>query len=160
MKTINDDHQLFASFFKNDSIAPYAYLLSKRLQEGKICIHKKDVDLYSTEIPYPPPFSDVSSKKLISLVGASGKNSPFILHKDRLYLHRYFTYETQILAAIANLLNAEKSEIKERVKSLQKNILQATEMNRPVNTFLPMPKYSMLYKPLKYYNSLNRKTVG
>lgn len=120
MKTINDTHQQFASFFKSEAIAPFAYLLSKRLHEGHICIYKKDADIYCKELPYQPPFVDITSKKLNAIVGTAGNNKPFILHKDRLYMHRYFTYETQILSAIAELLKTEQAERTEREKSLQK----------------------------------------
>jgi len=38
MKTINVLHQQFAEYFGSEKIKPYAYLLSKKLKEGHICL--------------------------------------------------------------------------------------------------------------------------
>jgi exodeoxyribonuclease V alpha subunit len=45
MQTINDVHQQFAAFFKSDLLKPYAYLVSKRLAEGHICLQLEDLNL-------------------------------------------------------------------------------------------------------------------
>ena len=118
MKTINDVHQQFASFFKDDALSPFAYLLSKRMEEGHTCIHKNDVGRYSNELPYPPPFATESLGKMMPLVGAANDICPFILHKNMLYLHRYFTYETKLLTAIALFLKREQELQPQRQQQL------------------------------------------
>ncbi len=118
MKTINDVHQQFAGFFKQEGLAPFAYLVSKRLEEGHICIHNNDVVRYSKELPYSPPYSVGLLGKMKPTVGAAGDISPFILHKNMLYLHRYFTYETKLLTAIAALLKNEKEMLQQRQQDL------------------------------------------
>jgi exodeoxyribonuclease V alpha subunit len=89
------------------------------MQEGHICIHKNDVERYSNELPYPPPYAIGSFGKMKPMVGTSEDISPFILHKDMLYLHRYFTYETQLLNAIAALLKMEKDLQQQRQQELR-----------------------------------------
>ena len=116
MKTIDDVHLQFASFFQSAPLAPFAYLLSKRMQEGHTCIHQNDVAYGGSDFPFQPPFA--SLKKIAPLVGLAGQVCPFILHKDRLYLHRYFSYETQILQSIGNLLHSERALQSQREQQL------------------------------------------
>ncbi len=49
MITINDVHQQFAEFFKSDAIKPFAYLVSKRLAEGHICVNLDELELSELE---------------------------------------------------------------------------------------------------------------
>ncbi len=119
MKTSNDVHEQFAHFFQNNRLAPFAYLLYKRMQEGHTCIHTQDALLYRDELPYSPPFDVEALSGMQPLVGLAEDSSPFILHKERLYLHRYFGYETQILQAISSMLQKDSSEKEDRVQSLQ-----------------------------------------
>lgn len=138
MKTIDDVHQLFANFFKNETLAPFAYLLSKKLQEGHICIHKNDPALNSNEIPYPPPFNAANLNAIHQLVGSSKDIRPFILHKDQLYLHRYFNYESTILHKIGALLKSEITQQVDRKNELMKiaGLIKSLQANYPINTSL------------------------
>jgi exodeoxyribonuclease V alpha subunit len=138
MKTIDDVHQLFANFFKNETLAPFAYLLSKKLQEGHICIHKNDPALNSNEIPYEPPFNAANLNAIHPLVGSSKDIRPFILHKDQLYLHRYFNYESRILHKIGALLKSEIAQQVERENELIKivGLIKSLQANYPINAFL------------------------
>ena len=138
MKTIDDVHQLFANFFKNETLAPFAYLLSKKLQEGHICIHKNDPALNSNEIPYPPPFNAANLNTIHQLVGSSKDIRPFILHKDQLYLHRYFNYESRILHKIGALLKSEITQQVGRKNELIKiaGLIKSLQANYPINAFL------------------------
>ena len=138
MKTIDDVHQLFANFFKNETLAPFAYLLSKKLQEGHICIHKNDPALNSNEIPYEPPFNAANLNAIHQLVGSSKDIRPFILHKDQLYLQRYFNYESTILHKIGALLKSEITQQEDRKNELMKIsvLVKSLQANYPINTSL------------------------
>ena len=138
MKTIDDVHQLFANFFKNETLAPFAYLLSKKLQEGHICIHKNDPALNSNEIPYEPPFNAANLNAIHQLVGSSKDIRPFILHKDQLYLQRYFNYESTILHKIGALLKSEITQQEDRKNELMKIsvLVNSLQANYPINTSL------------------------
>ena len=49
---ITDDvHRQFAEFFDDKNIWPYAYVLSKKLAEGNICIDLNDPSLFDATTP-------------------------------------------------------------------------------------------------------------
>jgi exodeoxyribonuclease V alpha subunit len=52
------------------------------------------------------------------VAAAEGEKQPFILHNDRLYLQRYFAYETSIVESIQSFLVIEKKARPERVRLL------------------------------------------
>lgn len=141
MRTLNDVHWQFASFFEEERLRPYAYLLSKRMQEGHICIHPADVRIFKHEIPFEFEFEPGLLFRIPQYVSTRpDRISPFILHKDRLYLQRYFSYETQILESIQELMQAEidmQNERREQLSNLKPFIqkLQATIDNTglPIN---------------------------
>jgi exodeoxyribonuclease V alpha subunit len=47
-----------------------------------------------------------------------GAKRPFVLHNNRLYLQRYFNYETQILNRIKAFVEGEKGQAEKRIKEL------------------------------------------
>jgi exodeoxyribonuclease V alpha subunit len=126
---INDVHQQFAAFFHGERLAPYAYLVSKKLSEGHICV---DLSALDQEKDYLPPvyqplitkgIPDLSREKLVA---GPGESQPFILHHGRLYLQRYFRYETMILEGIRRLLETEAPVRTARCEALlnQKELIQ------------------------------------
>ena len=52
---------------------------------------------------------------------ANEEKQPFILHNDRLYLQRYFNYETIILNRIKEFLETEEPQKVERQQSLEEH---------------------------------------
>ena len=117
MKTNNDVHFQFASFFDNNDIKPYAYLLSKRLSEGHICIDVNDV--FAAGLPFEEivDFKKVNNdEKLISFHPEI--KAPFIQHNHKLYIHRYFNYETSIVKSIKRLIEKGKEAYAERIVDL------------------------------------------
>ncbi|MEO6731086.1 MAG: exodeoxyribonuclease V subunit alpha [Ferruginibacter sp.] len=112
MQTIDDVHQQFAEFFNSDTIKPYAYLVSKRLAEGHICVDLNELNLLPEELPYlekyelDPNHSLLEDEAMVALAGE--EKQPFILHNNRLYLQRYFVYETAIVASIRSFIANEK----------------------------------------------------
>lgn len=122
MQTINDVHQQFAEFFRSDELKPFAYLVSKRLAEGNICVDLDKLEPTAEELLYLERFGwPLSKQHLYSVPFVSvpgGDRQPFVLHHERLYLQRYFAYETGIVESIKNLVHREDASRKERTESL------------------------------------------
>ena len=122
MQTMNDVHQQFAEYFALPDLAPYAYLLSKKLSEGHICLHLDKIgELLDT---LPPAYSRLAPGtgrlKSIPLVAKNGADAaPFVLFQDRLYIQRYFRYETRFLQRIDAFLDTEKDLLQQRLALLQ-----------------------------------------
>jgi len=122
MQTINDVHQQFAAFFKSETLKPFAYLVSKRLAEGHICIHLDELNPLPEESLYLDQFDmNVSAKQWSNepmVSTPSGDKQPFVLHNRRLYLQRYFGYESSIVDAIYTIIYLEKEARAERLQQL------------------------------------------
>jgi len=107
MATHSDVFLQFALAFPEPLVQPHAWLLAKRLQEGHICI-SLDTDPQLATIS--PAGAYPNTQQLTNRpqwIGSARDIAPFILHRNRLYLHRYFQYESAILRHIHRLLNAE-----------------------------------------------------
>ncbi len=124
-QTLNDVHQQFAEFFPGKILAPFVYLLSKKLSEGHICLN---IDLLTDELKELP----VNYQKIIEndkerlsseqLVADESGRQPFILHNKRLYLERYFAYETTILDGILTLIKSGEPLVADRCATLLNNL--------------------------------------
>ena len=117
MQTLNDTHQQFASFFKSETLQPFAYLVSKKLSEGHICLDLKDLEQEIKNLPLSYKFdnldqSTLKNDRLVAL--AQDEKQPFIYHNDRLYLQRYFNYETIILKKVFDLVKNGSISTKKR----------------------------------------------
>jgi exodeoxyribonuclease V alpha subunit len=96
MHTLSDPHRMFAESFPERALWSHAWLLSKRLGEGHVCIGLDEPAAMGAELPYMPvPAAEI--RNLRGLVGSPGEVRPFIIDGDRLYLHRYHGYETRIV---------------------------------------------------------------
>ena len=122
MQTINDVHQQFAVFFKSDALKPFAYLVSKRLAEGNICVHLDELNLSPDELIYLEKYRLITAKNQLLteplVTTAAGEKQPFVLHNNRLYLQRYFSYESSILASIQSCIASEKKLQQQRLQQL------------------------------------------
>ena len=90
---------------------PYAYLLSQAMSEGSLCLHlEKAAEKAKAAPEWCQQLMQASpSLEGISLVAQQGTdNHPFVLANNRLYLQRYYRYETQCLKRIQDFLEAEK----------------------------------------------------
>jgi len=113
MQTLNNVHEQFAEFFKAERLKPFATLVLKKLSEGHICLDLKDI--LSGEIEFPFSYhnlSDIEDDLMKEpLVSTSIENTqPFVLYKSKLYLQRYFVYETIILKRIQALMRSESTD--------------------------------------------------
>jgi exodeoxyribonuclease V alpha subunit len=137
MQTFNDVHLQFASFFKNSTLQPYAYLVSKKLSEGHICINLDDIEKDWEQLPPYFAQAKLNVKYLLNdnLVSKDIANKqPFILFGNRLYLQRYEQYEREIFTQILSFLNQEVDVIKQKENSIkeQSNYLRSL-FNRSIN---------------------------
>lgn len=126
----NDVHRQFAESFPEPSIRPFAYLLSQRLVDGHICIQPEEV---LQQAPYMlqslPRWSDLDR-----WVGQTENDyKPFILANDKLYLHRYFQYESNVIKQIKYAV----SRSHESLESRRKLLLMHSDFIRSLNTSFP-----------------------
>ncbi|SFE07675.1 DNA helicase/exodeoxyribonuclease V, alpha subunit [Chitinophaga sp. CF118] len=139
MHTINDVHQQFAEYFNIPVLKPYAYLLSKKISEGHICLHLDKL----TELPDYCTNMITGSEPLqaVPLVALNGSDKePFVLYQDRLYLQRFFRYETTFLKRIHLFLETEKALLANRLAILNKHkelILSLFDSNDVVDDNAP-----------------------
>ena len=111
IQTNNDVHGQFANFFRDQALYPFAYLISKRLAEGHICL---DLDELTSEI-------DPSVLQDLPMVAEPGSRQPFILQNNRLYLERYHRYETKILNRLSAFLKSEQIVAQGRIAAIQQH---------------------------------------
>lgn len=148
MEKLRDVHYQFADFFEDKDLKPFAYLVSKRLQEGHICIELDEKELAKEYEDLPDYFKSEISNLSISKLNTKKEwvsinendKKPFIIFNGKLYLYRYFNYETQIISALKCFLENEKSVRDERIKKLSrlnsfvKSELQADLKNKNIPT--------------------------
>jgi exodeoxyribonuclease V alpha subunit len=122
MQTLNNVHQQFAEFFKSETLKPFAYLVSKKLSEGHICLLLDEVNEELEEEPFYDITAVLKDQSKLEdepfVTGKDGEKQPFVLHNRRLYLQRYFNYETTILNRIKQFTETEKHEFRNRVEAL------------------------------------------
>jgi exodeoxyribonuclease V alpha subunit len=118
MFTNNDVHQQFAGYFAEPDLKPYAYLLSRKLSEGHICLDlRRPIEEFDNMPDYCRglPTGDGPLRSLPLVARNGDDNQPFVLHDNRLYIQRYFRYETSFLRNIMGLLVAEERVLAERL---------------------------------------------
>jgi len=119
MTVSNDIHFQFAECFEEKLIRPYAYFLSKNLMEGNICIPIEEPTIRRSESPYQEVCDLKTLKGLKYLVTTKQEEiAPFILEGNKLYLHRYFRYESIIVNRIKELVFKGNEKSIERMKLL------------------------------------------
>ena len=115
-------HNAFAQYFKDAILEPYLYVLSKRMENGHICIPiDNSIDDDLIEGGYSTEKIKITENELITFAGnydpiEETELKPFVFYNGKLYLQRYFVYENTILKklkAFENdyLLNERKSKI-------------------------------------------------
>ncbi|MGG5599598.1 exodeoxyribonuclease V subunit alpha [Myroides sp. C8-3] len=103
----------FASFFTGDPVCKFAAALYQKMQEGHICI-----DISSNQ-------EDIQLLKQSAYVGFTlDKVKPFIVQDSKLYLYKYYGYESDILSFIQRQA-AQENLINKRIESLNQIVLHA-----------------------------------
>ncbi len=131
-KTQNTVHDIFALYFEGKSNQKLAYTLSKKLEHGHICI---DIDNSPPEDKDYLSLNKIESSKYVTQ-DAINNIKPFVLHNNKVYLHRYYYYETNILERINQLINTGKNNRKRQINSIIKNkkyILDLFELKHEEN---------------------------
>lgn len=119
-----DIHKVFADYFDRNNqsdVYKIAYTCSKKLSEGHICL---DLEAFNKEHG-----TSINSDALLKsrwFTAEGNENQVFILKNNKVYLHRYFSYETEILESIQQLSKTEYIEAKDQVLLEHKAFIQST----------------------------------
>lgn len=100
-------HSAFAQFFSKDELNPWLYQLSKAMEAGNVCLNvlqtffteEQEIQLDTAILDDHP------------LVGNAEDTRPFILFKEKLYLHRFFHYEHRSVDRIKALIALEDEDL-------------------------------------------------
>jgi len=118
MHHLSDPHQQFAECFDNKHVKPIAYLLMKRLTEGHTCIHLNELQTAQADMPYTVTALPTPAQLAPFVSVAPHTVAPFVLDGERLYLQRYYQYETQIIRCLQQLVTNSKALRAERMANL------------------------------------------
>ena len=130
----NSVHLSFARFFKEASLQPFLYYLSKKMQEGHICI---DLDKINTNNEYWLEYGEKPEFPLIfpkdsELVGnESDFNKPFCLHNNRFYTGRNFYYESKVIERLKAIAEIDANLHNERMEALQNKLQFVQQLHNP-----------------------------
>lgn len=137
MFTTTDPHQQFAEYFDIPALKPYAYLLSKKLSEGHICLTPEQIEEEKETLPerYRDMLTEHPQPAAIPLIASGGRESePFILFQNRLYIQRYFRYESTCLKRVLQFIDAEASLLPARIRGLEAHQDYIRELFKPTST--------------------------
>ena len=113
----NSLHHHFAKYFKEKAIEPYLSILSKRLESGHICIPLDDtIKDELAEIDATLSSIDLEESTLISRTGNELK--PFVFFGNKLYLQRYFQYETNVIELLKKKVE-QKDQFEQRKAEIE-----------------------------------------
>lgn len=125
-----DPHKQFAHYFGSKTLEPYLYLLSKKLNEGHICIDLAQINQSELADAGYDELAHIEDLKSADLVAVNQTDEPFVYFNDRLYLQRYFKYENSVFSRIKNLIESGRERIEQ-----QKTIL--LDISNHVNEMFP-----------------------
>ena len=143
MNTINDVHQQFALFFQDEQLQPWAWYLSMRLSEGHICVPVNDGSIFKSGQPFdiqPDAEKLRDCKRYVSTEPETVR--PFILYRDKLYLQRYFNYETQVVEQLKERMDnsREKQQVYRNQLTQYKSLIESLVAETPATGLLPDQK--------------------
>ncbi len=123
-------HGTFAQYFSKDTLNPWLYQLSKTMEAGNVCLDINQTFAEEENETKPDPASLAGHP----LVGDEHMQKPFILHKEKLYLHRFFHYERKLVTQIKALITSENTV--ERLQQLSRHQALISKELFPVNEHL------------------------
>lgn len=136
----NNVHLQFADYFKDKEMLPYFYLLSKKLAEGSVCVDLNQVnwEKLKEEEAVLTQFKLISTEDLKKnkFVSEDEKvKKPLILANNRLYLQRYYQYESLVLQKIKTLIeNGDEHETVEKLSAIKSEVQKLFEINSTGDT--------------------------
>ena len=114
-----DLHYQFAQLFQNEFVKPYAYALSKAMQEGHICLSLEDVPHYLNDSPYAFKPLETNWDKMSDVLSQDVQiQTPLLLSDNALYFNRYYQYESRFINALSNCIAQENYLLQERLEQL------------------------------------------
>ena len=134
MQILNDVHQQFAAYFPSEQLRPWLYLLSKKLSEGHICVDTDKVDdaeLAAAGYNHVLPKSGLLTETLVS---DGTVKAPFVLFNDKLYLERYFNYESILLNRVTSMIAREPLQREQRLEKLRTHAAFIKELFKDAHT--------------------------
>ncbi|MFM1961310.1 MAG: hypothetical protein RLZZ172_155 [Bacteroidota bacterium] len=137
MHTLSDIHLQFANAFRDTRIRPAAYLLSKKLQEGHICV---PVDSVLTEdLPFEKRWLPEPAEQPDMVGTPGGEPKPFIRDGNLIYFQRYHHYESQIISHVVARAASSQRLLPERMAALEKHHTLITDLvaTYPLDGLLP-----------------------
>ncbi|MGZ2371707.1 exodeoxyribonuclease V subunit alpha [Ancylomarina sp. YFZ004] len=137
MKQNIDVHKIFADYFNSNISKALAYAVSQKLSEGHICL---DIEKYNhlifgkeeSELLEMNPFlKQGDSFDIAEIIKDSFITSsldvicPLVVNEGKVYLHRYFEYETEIIQQIKNFVEQESTtlDLSENILSHQTDLI-------------------------------------
>lgn len=96
-------HHHFVQYFKDETLEPYLYVLSKRMENGHICIPIDDsINDDLKDGGYTVEKQNIEESPLVTFAKTYDETKqtelkPFVFYNEKLYLQRYFVYENTIL---------------------------------------------------------------
>lgn len=122
-----DVHKIFADYFAG--IEAWAFAVSSALEQGSMCL---DIDGYQEALANQTiknPYLEEDEGIRLDILNNSdhvtlypeNELKPFVLVDGKLYMQRYYVYQTKIVENIKVLIATEKSLIEERMTDLNKN---------------------------------------
>lgn len=132
MKFHPDAHFAFTHWINDPALKPFVWLLMKRLQEGHVCVDLSSILAEDTSALFDGiPNLEVLTKPS-PYVGTGDDIKPFIYAEGKLYLQRYYQYETRILASVKRLLDASLEQRTARQAALLQHADFIKALSAPV----------------------------
>ncbi|MEN9951464.1 MAG: hypothetical protein RLY85_2216 [Bacteroidota bacterium] len=137
MHTLSDIHLQFASAFQDARIRPAAYLLSKKLMEGHICVPTESV--LTEEMPFDKRWLPTADQQSDLVGHPGGDPKPFILDGNLLYFQRYYHYESKIISHVVARAQSSLQQLQDRMAGLEKhqNLINTLVATYPLDGLLP-----------------------
>jgi len=140
-------HHHFAQYFKDKTLESYLYVLSKRMENGHICIPIDDsINDELIEGGYEINNKNIGESPLVTFAKSYDESKhtelkPFVFYKGKLYLQRYFVYENQVLEKIKEFSKNEFREERKRKLIEQKEfILRAISKEVDISSYTEIEK--------------------
>lgn len=133
-----DVHKVFADYFNSNISKALAYAVSQKLSEGHICL---DIENYNhlifgkeeSELLEMNPFLKQGDSFRIDeiiedpiITSSLDVICPLVINEGKVYLHRYFEYESEIIQQIANFIEQESAtmDLSENILSRQTDLIR------------------------------------